>query len=106
MMKFSLNLSHRVALTALVLFCIGFLPLLVLTTTKLEQNLTQLLSNQQFASTSFVASDIERKILLRMQSLQDIAKSLPVDKMHDPAAIKQYLSEPLLFTGFIQAVFL
>lgn len=105
MMKFSLNLSHRVALTALVLFCIGFLPLLVLTTTKLEQNLTQLLSNQQFASTSFVASDIERKILLRMQSLQDIAKSLPVDKMHDPAAIKQYLSERIaiyrLYSGGI-----
>lgn len=105
MMKFSLNLSHRVALTALVLFCIGFLPLLVLTTNKLEQNLTQLLSNQQFASTSFVASDIERKILLRMQSLQDIAKSLPVDKMHDPAAIKQYLSERIaiyrLYSGGI-----
>jgi diguanylate cyclase (GGDEF)-like protein len=104
-MRFSLNLSHRVALTALVLFCLGFLPLLVLTNTKLEQNLTQLLSNQQFASTSFVASDIERKILLRMQSLQDIANNLPVDKLSDSEAIKQYLSQRIaiyrLYSGGI-----
>lgn len=104
-MRFSLNLSHRVALTALVLFCLGFLPLLVLTNTKLEQNLTQLLSNQQFASTSFVASDIERKILLRMQSLQDIANNLPLDKLSDSEAIKQYLSQRIaiyrLYSGGI-----
>ncbi|HEY9211115.1 MAG TPA: diguanylate cyclase [Methylotenera sp.] len=92
-MKFSLNLSKKVALTAMLLFCIGFLPLLIFTTAKLEKNITQLLSDQQLASTSFVASDIEQKILLRMQALQDIANNLPVDKINDPAAIKQYLSQ-------------
>lgn len=92
-MKFSLNLSKKVALTALLLFCIGFLPLLVLTTAKLEKNITQLLSNQQLASTSFVASDIEQKILLRMQALQDIANNLPVEQINDSVAISEYLSQ-------------
>jgi diguanylate cyclase (GGDEF)-like protein len=92
-MKFSLNLSKKVALTALLLFCIGFLPLLVLTTAKLEKNITQLLSNQQLASTSFVASDIEQKILLRMQALQDIANNLPVKQINSSVAITEYLSQ-------------
>ena len=93
MIKFSVNLSKRVALSALVLFCIGFLPLLITATAKLEANLTQLLSNQQSASTLFVASDIEQKILLRIQSLQDVASHLPVDKINDAEALKDYLSK-------------
>jgi hypothetical protein len=68
------------------------LPLLIFTTAKLEENITQLLSDQQFASTTFVASDIEQKILLRMQALQDIANNLPVEKINQPAAISEYLS--------------
>jgi diguanylate cyclase (GGDEF)-like protein len=91
-MKSSLNLSKKVALTALLLFCIGFLPLLIFTTAKLEDNITQLLSDQQFASTTFVASDIEQKILLRMQALQDIANNLPIEKINEPVAISEYLS--------------
>lgn len=93
MMKFSVNLSKRVALSALVIFCVGFLPLLLTATAELESKLTQLLSNQQSASTQFVASDIEQKILLRIQSLQDVANHLPVEKINDAAALNDYLSK-------------
>lgn len=92
MLKFSVNLSKRVALSALIVFCVGFLPLMLTATAELESKLTQLLSNQQSASTLFVASDIEQKILLRIQSLQDVANHLPVEKINDGAALKDYLS--------------
>lgn len=77
----------------MLLFCIGFLPLLFVMTAKMEKNLTKLLSDQQSASTSFVASDIEQKVLLRMQSLQDVANHLPADRINDPVAVSEYLSK-------------
>lgn len=91
-MPTSLNLAKKVAITALVLFCIGFLPLIFITTTKLERNLSQVLSDQQSASTAFVAADVEQKIFLRIQSLQDVANNLPKDKIDNPAAVTDYLS--------------
>jgi len=99
-MRFSFNLSKKVALTALVLFCIGFLPLLILINARMEENLTQLLSYQQSASTAFVASDIQQKILLRMQSLQDVANDLPVEQVNDSAVISEYLSRRIAIHRF------
>lgn len=90
-----LNLPNKVALSTLVLICAGFLPLIYFTTTRLEADLGQLLFNQQRASVNYVANDLEQKILLRKQALQDVADAIPLEKLHDRAAMSAYLEKRL-----------
>lgn len=89
------SLPNKIAVSTLVLICVGFWPLVYFTTTKLESNLTTLLSNQQFASVSYVANDLEQKILLRIQALQDVADAVPADKINDRVAVSAFLEKRL-----------
>jgi len=89
------NLPNKVAASTLVLICVGFWPLIYFTTTKLEAHLTRLLQSQQVSSVNLVANDLEQKILLRTQALQDVADALPIDKVHDPAAVTAYFEKRL-----------
>lgn len=95
MKLFSISLPNKIALSILILLCVGLIPLVYLTTNTLHASLEKQLSEQQFAYTSFVASDLEKKIELRIQSLQDVADGLPSDKIKDSAAIHTYLEKRL-----------
>jgi len=71
----------------------GIWPLVYYTTTTLEANLTELLTKENSASVAFVANDIEQNIQLRTRVLQSIASILPVDKIHDRAAMNGFLEQ-------------
>ncbi len=88
-----LNLPNKVALSTLVLICLGFLPLVYFSTDRLEHDLGKLLLNQQMSSVNYVANDLEQKILLRSQSLQDVADAVPLDMLHDRAAMSNWLEK-------------
>jgi diguanylate cyclase (GGDEF)-like protein len=89
----SFSLPNKIALSILVLLCVGLVPLVYLTANTLHANLEKQLLDQQFTYTSFVANDLEKKIELRINTLQDLAKSLPADKIKDRAAINAYLEK-------------
>lgn len=95
MKYFSLNLPNKVALSIFILLCAGLIPLVYLTTTSLHASLEKQLSDQQFTYTNFVANDLEKKVELRIQTLQDVANNLPSDKIKDGAAISAYLEKRL-----------
>jgi HAMP domain-containing protein len=91
----SLSLPNKIALTVFLLICGGLGPLVLYSTVTLQSNLQKLVSNQQFAYVSFVANDLEQKVKLRTQSLQDVADHLPSDKIKDRDAVNQYLESRL-----------
>jgi diguanylate cyclase (GGDEF)-like protein/PAS domain S-box-containing protein len=95
-----LDLSTRVALTAVLLLAGGFLPLVFFTSQALENNLENLLVNQQAASVRFVANDLEQKIQLRTEALQDVADNLPVQALADPGAVSGYLARRVAIYRF------
>lgn len=96
----SLNLANKAALTAALLFIGGFLPLVYFSTLALERNLTELLTNQQTASVSHAANDLEENMYLRINALQDVANQLPVDKILDQRAIAGFLSSHIAILRF------
>lgn len=104
----SLSLSNKIAISILVLLCTGLLPLVYLTTNTLHTNLEKQLSEQQFAYTSFIANDLEKKMQLRIQALQDVADNIPSDKLQDRAAINKYLEKRVaiyrLFTNGVVVI--
>lgn len=86
------SLPNKLAASVALLLCIGLIPLVYFTGNVLQNRLEKQLTDHQFAYTNFVASDLENKIQLRIQSLQDIADSLPTHNMHDATAINAYLA--------------
>lgn len=92
---FSISLPNKIALSIFILLCVALIPLVYLTTNTLHANLEKQLSSQQFTYTSFVASDLENKIELRIQALQDVAGGLPSDKIKDKFTINAYLESRL-----------
>lgn len=104
----SLSLSNKIAISIFILLCTGLLPLVYLTTNTLHTNLEKQLSEQQFAYTNFIANDLEKKMQLRIQALQDVADNLPSDKLEDRAAINKYLEKRVaiyrLFTNGVVVI--
>jgi diguanylate cyclase (GGDEF)-like protein/PAS domain S-box-containing protein len=95
-----LDLSTKAAITAVLLFVGGFFPLVYLTSSTLERNLETLLVNQQASSVRFVANDLEQKIMLRTEALQDVAKNLPVEALNEPTAVSSYLAKRIAIYRF------
>jgi len=96
----ALNLSTKVAITAVLLLVGGFLPLVYFTASALESDLETLLVNQQAASVRLVANDLEQNIRLRIEALQDVADNLPVQSLTDPAAVSRYLAKRIAIYRF------
>ncbi len=69
-------------------------------TITLEASLTRLLMDQQMSAVKYVANDLEQKILLRMNSLQDVANNLPVNRIKDKKAIYNFLKQRIAIYRF------
>jgi diguanylate cyclase (GGDEF)-like protein/PAS domain S-box-containing protein len=96
----ALDLSTKAAITAVLLFVGAFFPLVYLTSSTLERNLETLLVNQQASSVRFVANDLEQKIKLRTEALQDVANNLPVEALVEPTAVSSYLAKRIAIYRF------
>jgi diguanylate cyclase (GGDEF)-like protein/PAS domain S-box-containing protein len=95
-----LSLRNKVAAAALAFFLAGIWPLSYLTTRLLEQNLTALLSDQQFATVRHVADDLDQKLKLRVEALQSVAREIPVAELDRPAEMQLFLSQRILMQKF------
>jgi diguanylate cyclase (GGDEF)-like protein/PAS domain S-box-containing protein len=89
----SLSLSKKAALTAMLLFVCGMVPLVYFSTISLEKSLSELLVSHQESAVRNVAYNLEQKILLRAETLQEMADQLPATRIKDRAAIGNFLRQ-------------
>lgn len=78
----------------------GMIPLIYFSMITLEKSLTELLINQQMSAVKLVASEIEDKVSLRIDSLQDVADHLPTNQINDSQAILFFLSQRTIIYRF------
>ena len=99
--KFFITLKTRIAAVVLVLFLASIWLLTYLTTTRLEKDFTDVLANQQFASASYTASEVEQKIKLRFEILELVAKEISPEVMASPVKLHSTLANrPILISRF------
>lgn len=97
----SLTLKNRVALTVLLLFLGGIWSLTYLATSRLQDDFTSVLANQQQASVGHTAAEIGQKVRLRLDALTSVAREIPPQLLADPARLTQLLIErPMLGVFF------
>jgi diguanylate cyclase (GGDEF)-like protein len=101
----SLSLKVKITAIVLALFLASIWSLTYLTTTRLQKDLAEVLAQQQFASVSYVASEIDETIRFRFEALEAIAKDLKPEILADAAKINDLLSQrPLLEQLFANGV--
>lgn len=86
-------MSKKAALTAMLLFVFGMIPLVYFSTISLEKSLTELLVSHQQSAVRNVAYNLEQKILLRTETLQEVANQLPAERLKDRVAIGNFLRQ-------------
>ena len=90
-------MSKKAALTAMLLFVFGMVPLVYFSTISLEKSLTELLVSHQQSAVRNVAFNLEQKILSRTETLQEVANHLPAERIKDRVAIGNFLRQNLAF---------
>ena len=77
----------------MLLFVCGMVPLVYFSTISLEKSLTELLVSHQESAVRNVAYNLEQKVLLRTETLQDVANNLPAERIGDRTAIGHFLRQ-------------
>lgn len=104
-MRISLDLKTRIAAIVLLLFLACIWLLTYLTTTRLQDEFTEVLANQQFSSVSHTAAEIEQKVQSRFDTLAVVAREITPAMMADPARLHALLADrPVLLSQFDNGV--
>ncbi|MBI4968679.1 MAG: diguanylate cyclase [Rhodospirillales bacterium] len=104
-MRQALTLKTKITLGVLVLFLVGIGLLTWLTTTRLREGVVGVLSDQQFAAVSYVASEIDQDIRFRFDSLASTANAITPEMLTDPAKLDPLLlNRPVLLSLFANGV--
>jgi PAS domain S-box-containing protein len=90
------SLKARIALFTLAIFVTSFWALALYVSQFLQRDMQQLLTDQQFASVSLVASQINSDVEERMSSLQMIATSFTTASLADASALQADLEQRAL----------
>ena len=102
--KFS-SISLKIKITAIV--CALFVFSLWSLTYSVERNLTRnmvgLLEVQQFSTVSYIASDLDEKMLQRIQLLNSAASLITPQILADPAKARQFLESRLALHSLFKA---
>lgn len=98
-MKFSPSLKIRIAAIVLALFFATLWGTASFTAHVLKRNMEQLLVDQQVSTASYVAKQVDGDIVVRLQSLENIAKRIEPALLADPANLDRFLAERTLLSG-------
>lgn len=95
------DLKTRIAGIVLLLFLACIWLLTYLSTSRLQQEFTQVLANQQFSAVSHTAAEIGQKVQSRFDALQVVADEIDDAKLADPSRLRELLrNRPVLTTLF------
>jgi diguanylate cyclase (GGDEF)-like protein len=87
------TLKARIVLVAALLFLAGGAGITCVATLRLHADMEQVLSQQQLATTSFIARDIGSKLALRMEGLRKVASNIPPHLLKDRPALQRWLED-------------
>ncbi len=90
------SLKTRVTLFTLAIFLAGTGSLALLASLQLRQDMRQLLGDQQFATVSQVATEIDRDLQERVSALQSVARAITPEVLGDAASMQRFLQDRLL----------
>jgi PAS domain S-box-containing protein len=89
----SISLKTRVSLIVAGLVVAGIWGLALRVSAVLQADIEKLLSAQLAATAGYIATDIDRKIALRFQLLNEIAVTITPDMLTDPARVQRLLEQ-------------
>ena len=95
----SLGLKARILLVVATLFMVGIWGLAWRTVAVIQSDIEKLLAEQLSTAASYVASDIDTKIQLRLRALKQLAGTITPELLNDPARLQAHLkrmADPLL----------
>jgi len=89
----SISLKTRVSLIVAGLVVAGIWGLALRVSAMLQADIEKMLSEQLAATAGYIATDIDRKIALRFQLLNEIAAAITPDMLADPARVQRLLEQ-------------
>lgn len=87
------SLKARISGLVGLLFLLAIVAITLLVTEQLRDEMRAQLSQQQLATATHLAKDIDGKLRLRLESLQRVASSLPTDLLSQPGQLQGWLDE-------------
>ena len=90
------SLKTRVTLFTLAIFIVGIWSLSLYASSILREDMQRVLGEQQFATTSTMARDLNNDVNDRMQALQTIASEVTPAMLSQPAKLQALLEQRLL----------
>jgi diguanylate cyclase (GGDEF)-like protein len=87
------SLISRLLLMGLVLFALGAVSRYYVLTRFLREDLSRVVESQQMAMASYVAHDVDDKIVQRTALLERLAASLPPGMLEQPDRLRAWLKE-------------
>lgn len=95
------SLKTRVTLFTLAIFLISVWSLSLYVSLKLRDDMQRLLGKQQFSTVSFLATDAERELTNRLDSIGKLVGLLGPDMLTNPAALPEFFAtRPVLLEQF------
>jgi diguanylate cyclase (GGDEF)-like protein/PAS domain S-box-containing protein len=97
------SLQTRIMLVVMGALLLGMAALYAHVSQHLRSDMQQALGDQQFATVSLVASDIDRELTDRIKALEGVAGGIDAKLLADATALQQFLDDrhilPMLFNG-------
>ncbi len=104
----SLSLKTKVTLTTLLIFVLSLWSLSYYLSQMLRQDMTRLLSEQQFSTVSLAAAHVDQELQNRVEALELVAQAIDTSLLNNPAALQQFLHQRIvllsLFNGGVQVM--
>ena len=93
----SLGFKTRILIVVLALLLVGVWGLAVRTAAVMQADIEKLLTDQMAATVDYVATDIDRKIQLRIDILKELADSITPAILSDPIKLQRHLEQRSTF---------
>jgi hypothetical protein len=101
----NISLKAKISTIFLLLFLTSVGGLTYITTSRLQNNVVEVLANQQFASVSYIASEIDQTLRTRLELLATVAGSITPEMLSNEEKLLNLFKErPLLGSFFTNGV--
>lgn len=91
------SLKTRVTLVTLAIFIGGIWSLAFYASRMLHEDMQRLLGEQQFASATFIAGDLNQEMDDRLRAIKSISSNLPAAMLGNPGALQKFLEDRTIF---------
>lgn len=98
----TLNIKLRIAISVLLIFLASIWGLVYAVSIQLEKDLTRFLFTQQFSLASYIASEVDENIKLRLDTLEGYAANITPQLLADPEKARSFLQERIALNSMFK----